>query len=263
MPDTLRYLILGLVQGVTEVLPISSDGHLVILSRWLSAPGDGLTLVVLLHLGSLAALILAFRRPLAGLVRAALGGDPAERVEGQGGRRLLGLIALATLPAVIIGPLIHSFFQEAFQSSLLAGAMLVLTGVILLTTRVFPDGKTTPDARAALVMGIAQAFALLPGLSRSALTLAAGFALGADRKRVAHFSFLMAVPAIGAANVLELTRAEGLRQIDPAGLVVGILAAFVASLLAIRAVLSLIKRGRFEWFGVYCLVVGLIVLSIS
>jgi undecaprenyl-diphosphatase len=257
MPDTLRYLILGLVQGITEVLPISSDGHLVILSRWIHAPGDGLTLVVLLHIGSLGALIWAFRRELAGIFRPEAG-------EAGGGRdwKLLGLIALATIPVIIVGPLIHGFFVDAFDSPLLAGAMLVLTGIILIATRACPEGNSKPNARAALVMGVAQAFALLPGLSRSALTLAAGFALGVDRKRVARFSFLMAVPAIAGANVFELSQAGALPAIDPVGLGIGILAAFVASLLAIRAVLFLVKRGRFEWFGVYCLVVGLMVITL-
>jgi len=260
MPDTLRYLILGLVQGITEFLPISSDGHLVILSRWVKAPGDGLTLVVLLHLGSLGALIWAFRRELKGLVR-----PWSDDEGGKGGekRHLLGLIALATIPAVIVGPVIHSLFVDAFDSPVLAGAMLMLTGIILMATRVCPDGNSKPNARSALVMGVAQAFALLPGLSRAALTLAAGFALGVDRKRVARFSFLMAMPAIAGANLFELTRAGGFPPVEPVGLVVGILAAFVASLVAIRAVLGLVQRGRFEWFGVYCLVVGLLVLSLG
>ena len=260
MPDIVRYLILGLVQGITEFLPISSDGHLVILSRWIKAPGEGLTLVVLLHLGSLGALIWAFRHELKGLVRP---GSDEEGGEGGETRSLLWLIALATIPAVIIGPVIHRFFVDAFDSPLLAGAMLMVTGIILMATRICPDGNSKPNARSAVVMGIAQAFALLPGLSRAALTLAAGFALGVNRKRVARFSFLMAVPAIAGANLFELTQGGGFPRVEPIGLAVGILAAFVASLVAIRAVFGLVQRGRFEWFGVYCLIVGWLVLSLG
>jgi undecaprenyl-diphosphatase len=113
----------------------------------------------------------------------------------------------------------------------------------------------------ALAMGFAQIFALLPGLSRSAVTLAAGFALGVDRVRVARFSFLMSVPAIVGANLYELVSLGGIRAsvgaVEPIGVLVGIVAAFLSGLVAIRTLLALVRRGRFEWFGVYCVVVGL------
>ena len=254
--ELLNYFALGLIQGVTEFLPISSDGHLVILGRWLPTPGHGLTEVVLLHLGSLGALLWAFRRDLVSVVR------PASPGEAMSGPRLLALLALATLPVVLVGPLLHSLFQAVFDSVRVAALMLILTGMVNLSTRACREGTAAPGVRSSLVMGAVQVFALLPGLSRSSLTMSSGFALGLDRRQAARFSFLMAVPAIAGANVYEMSLLRGPRAIDPVGIVIGILAAFFSGLLAIRALLGLVRRGRFEWFGVYCIAGGLAALAL-
>ena len=251
-----RFILLGLVQGVSEFLPISSDGHLVILDRWLKTPGDNLMVIVLLHLGSLAALVWAFRRDLVAILQ----GIVRPRAAGDGGRRLLVLLILATLPAVIVGPLFEHWFSSAFGSARLAAAMLVVTGVLLIATRFLPAGSAGPSPLTALGMGVAQVFALLPGISRSATTLSTGFALGLDRVAAARFSFLMAIPAIAGAVVFELRHWDRLKEIDRAGVSLGILAAFLSGLLAIRLLLHLVRRGRFEWFGVYCITLGALVL---
>jgi undecaprenyl-diphosphatase len=261
MPSILTYVTLGIVQGITEFLPISSDGHLVVLSRWIETPGDELTLIVLLHLGSLGAIIFAFRREIRSLLAQAVRGrrKPADLSQPS----LLSLIVLATLPVVIVGPVLHSLFVSAFESTMLAGAMLVLTGLILVATRALPEGNQAPNAKSALAMGFAQVFALLPGLSRSALTLTAGFALGGDRREVTRFSFLMAIPAIAGANLLEVSKVSRLQEMDMAGVAVGVITSFLASLAAIRILMRLVSRGRFEWFGAYCLVAGILVLSLG
>ena len=258
MPDAARFILLGFVQGVSEFLPISSDGHLVILDRWLKTPGDNLTVIVLLHLGSLAALVLAFRRELFAILAAVV--RPRSTGGGVEGRRLLLLLVLATLPAVIAGPLMEAWFSSAFGSARLAAAMLIVTGVLLLVTRFLPVGNARPSPRSALGMGIAQVFALLPGISRSATTLSTGFALGLDRVAAARFSFLMAIPAITGAAVFELRHWDRLAGIDLGGVTLGILTAFLSGLLAIRLLLHLVRRGRFEWFGVYCIALGALVL---
>jgi undecaprenyl-diphosphatase len=250
------FFLLGLVQGVSEFLPISSDGHLVILDRWLETPGDNLMVIVLLHLGSLAALLLAFRADLLAILRSIL----RPRAAGEGGRRLLLLLILATIPAVIVGPLFERWFSSAFGSPRLAAAMLIVTGMLLIATRFLPVGSARPGPLAALTMGVAQVFALLPGISRSATTLSAGFALGLDRVAAARFSFLMAIPAIAGAAVFELRHWERLAGIDRAGVAIGIVTAFLSGLVAIRLLLHLVRRGRFEWFGVYCIALGALVL---
>ncbi len=255
------YLILGLVQGITEFLPISSDGHLVVLSHWLKTPGDELSLVVLLHLGSLAAILWTFRREIVALFIQVV--ERMRGVDEAQGPTVMTLLILATLPVVVIGLLLHSLFTRAFESTGLAGEMLILTGLILLATRLFPEGRAAPNARSALAMGFAQVFALLPGLSRSALTLSTGFALGGDRRQVARFSFLMAIPAILGANVFEIAHARGFGSVDVGGVTIGIVTAFVASMAAIRLLLGLVRRGRFEWFGAYCVALGVFVLSLG
>lgn len=257
MGHYLDYVILGLVQGVTEFLPISSDGHLVIVNRWVQIPGDALALIVFLHLGSLGAVVWAFRRDLLAILR------PARSPEEMAGPRLLGLIVLATLPAVVFGTLLHPLFADAFDSVRLTGAMLIVTGIVLLSTRACRSGDRSPGVSSALAMGLAQVTAMLPGISRSAVTLATGFALGVERLRAARFSFLMAVPAIAGANLYEMLKLGGDPAVDPAGVGIGIVAAFLSGLVAIRMLLALVGRGRFEWFGVYCVIVGCILLILE
>ena len=254
MSPLLSYVLLGFVQGVTEFLPISSDGHLVLIGRWIPTPGDDLAVVVLLHIGSLAALLWAFRRELVGFVR------PPREPGAMGGPGLFALIAVSTLPVAVFGPTFYSAFNSAFQSPDFAAWMLILTGVVLVTTRTFGVGTGSVNLLSAVAMGVAQVFALLPGLSRSALTMATGFALGVERVSVARFSFLMAVPAILGANIYELTKLGGIAGVDPLGIAAGIVAAFLSGLIAIRALLFLVRRGRFEWFGVYCMAMGVLFL---
>ncbi len=253
-------ILLGLVQGVTEFLPVSSDGHLVILGRWLATRGDPLTVVVLLHLGSLGALLWSFRRELWSILRP---GAASARPEPLAGSRLLFLLVLATLPAVIVGPLAERLFTIAFQSVTLAAAMLIVTGLVLLATRFIPAGTGQPGPGSALAMGTAQVLALLPGVSRSATTLATGFAAGLERRVAARFAFLMAIPAIAGAAVFELRHLERLGGLNRLGITIGILAAFGSGLLAIRMLMHLVGRGRFEWFGIYCIAFGLATLVLT
>ena len=255
--ELVNYALLGLVQGVTEFLPISSDGHLVILGRWLPVRGDQLMVVVLLHLGSLGALLWSFRKELLGCFR------PATPAEPLSGPRLILLLALATLPAVIVGPLLEHQFAEAFQSVRLTAFMLMVTGLLLIATRWIPLGNGRPNVAAALAMGSAQVLALLPGISRSATTLTTGFTVGLERVTAARFAFLMAIPAIAGAAVFELRHLERLRDVNHLGVAIGILVAFLSGLAAIRLLLKLVRRGRFEWFGVYCIGVGLLVLLLG
>ncbi len=252
----LNYIILGLVQGVTEFLPISSDGHLVLLGHWIQTPGDGIAVVIFLHAGSLAALLWAFRRDLLGIFRSP---EPGQ----VGGPRLLGLLILATVPVVIVGPTLYSAFSAAFESSTLAAWMLIINGLILISTRASRVGNATVNVATALAMGCVQIFALLPGISRSALTMSTGFALGRDRVQVARFSFLMAVPAIAGANIYEIMKLDSMSGIEPLGLAIGIFTAFISGLIAIKALLLLVRRGRFEWFGVYCVLLGILFIILG
>jgi undecaprenyl-diphosphatase len=252
--ELLNYVLLGLVQGITEFLPISSDGHLVIVGKWLATHGNELTVVVLLHLGSLAALLWSFRRELWGAFRPATPDDPLS------GPRLILLLVIGTLPAVILGPPLEHMFSEAFQSVTLAAVGLIVTGLILLSTRWMPLGNQAPSPKSALAMGVAQVVAMLPGISRSATTLAVAFAMGVERVLAARFTFLMAIPAIAGAAVFELRHVSQLSELNLLGVAAGIFTAFVSGLFAIKVLLKLVRRGRFEWFGVYCMAVGLLVL---
>jgi undecaprenyl-diphosphatase len=251
--------VLGVVQGLTELLPISSSGHLVLVGHGLGIRSQGVMVEVVLHLGTLLAVVWAFRATLLEMIRGIAGRDAA-------GRRLVGRLALATLPVVVLGPLLEGPVHAAFESPRFAATMLLATGLILLATRLARvSGRTLrwPDA---LAMGFAQVLALLPGISRSGVTIAAGFGRGLDRVEAARFSFLMSIPAVLGAAVFEAMELGGSwpRDVDVVGLALGFVAAFVAGLVAIHVLFKLIDRRRFVWFGIYCLcagVVGLLILG--
>ncbi|MGD8394747.1 MAG: undecaprenyl-diphosphate phosphatase [Candidatus Eiseniibacteriota bacterium] len=255
MPSIIDHVLLGIVQGLTELLPISSSGHLVLCKHLLGVDSPGLLLEIVLHLGTLVAVCWAFRQDLARVVSGLLGRD-------ADGRRLGGCLVLATLPVVVLGVPLKSTVENAFQSPAMAAAMLLVTGVMLLSTRAVRDARQPLGWRRALVMGLAQVVALLPGISRSGTTITAGIWSRLERRQAARFSFLMSIPAVLGAALVEVVDLEpsSLAASDAAGLSAGFLASVVASFAAIHLLFKLIDRNRFEWFGIYCLVVGALTL---
>jgi undecaprenyl-diphosphatase len=244
-------LLLALVQGVTEFLPVSSDGHLVLAQSWLALPGPHLAIDVALHLGTLLAVLVVFRRELLGVVRSALAGD----------RRELVLLLVGSIPAAIVGIAFESFFERLFQFPRAAALGLLVTAAFLLVgerARVLRGTTLAPrelDWRDALWIGSMQAVAILPGVSRSGTTISTALARGIRPAEAARFSFLLSVPAVAGAVVLQV---PGLVQSGgfSAALALAVLATFAIGVLALRALLALLGRGAFLWYAVYCLVVG-------
>ncbi|MFW6206187.1 MAG: undecaprenyl-diphosphate phosphatase, partial [Gemmatimonadota bacterium] len=184
-------IVLGLVQGLTEFLPVSSSGHLVMAQTFLGVPAPGVFLEVVLHVATLLSVVVVYRRKLTTL---AVGGlvrrDPAEL-------RYIWMLVLATLPVVVIGLLFRDGIEAAFDTPYVTGFMLLVTGAILAsTTWSRTGGVREPRAGHAVGMGLAQCLALFPGISRSGSTIAAGLWLDLDGERAAEFSFLMSIPAI-------------------------------------------------------------------
>ncbi|MDE2971427.1 MAG: undecaprenyl-diphosphate phosphatase [Acidobacteriota bacterium] len=280
-------LLLGIVQGLTEFLPVSSSGHLVLGRALLpdeALRSPGVLFEIVVHLGTLAAALIYLRREVIGLLRslAGTGGTtPGGRDAVRSGRRLVGLLLIASIPAAIVGVTFQDQIHHAFGGIGFAAGGLVLTGAVLL---VFgrPPAKTGGDAtrtRAipllprgladALWIGIAQAAAIFPGVSRSGLTIVAGRQRGVSPADAARFSFLLSAPAIAGATLLEGASALGSGALAEAGavvaleLTVGFLTAFIAGTFALRWVFDWLARERFHQFGWYCLSVGGIGIGLS
>ncbi len=242
----IRYALLGLVQGLTEFLPVSSSGHLAALRLWWGLASPGLVVEAAAHLGTLLALLFYFRADLLRLVR------------GGGERSEVGLLAVATVPLVPAGLLGREAVEAAFASPRWVGLGLwgtawALLGAQLLARRARAAYVRWPQA---LGVGLAQALALFPGLSRSGLTVAAGVALGVQAAPAARFSFLLGVPAVAGASLWALLQASGQGDVPWAALGVVFSVAAVTGLLAIHLFLSFVRRGWLWPFALYCLLLG-------
>lgn len=253
----LEALLLGVVQGVTEFLPISSSGHLVITEALLGVTEGGLLVEVTLHAGTLCAVLIYFRSRIYWLLSRGMGsGDDGERA-----RRYLLWLLIGTLPAALVGLLFEEGVARVFESPRVALIGLLVTGVILFTSRWAPERGRRADGMPGLWMGLAQALAILPGVSRSGSTIAAGMWSGVDKSEAAEFSFLLSVPAIGGATLLHAidllegssAGAEGLAL----GLVTGFVVALISGYAAIAGLLEVLKRRGLVPFAWYCWAVGL------
>jgi undecaprenyl-diphosphatase len=254
--ELIKALFLGIVQGLTEFLPVSSSGHLVIASELLNFKGQGVVFDVCLHLGTLVSVLLVFRLELIEMVKA-----PFRFFSGNRTAEVRNFLAwdiyviLATIPAVVVGLFFKDDIEQLFSSILVAYCMLIVTGIIMIVARFLPQGQEPLTWRRSLLVGCAQALAILPGLSRSGSTIFTGMALGIPRETVARFSFIMSIPAILGAAVLQ---GGGLLQDPPAtdvwiNLVTGMFMAAVSGYFAIKLLLDIIKKNRLQLFGYYCL----------
>jgi undecaprenyl-diphosphatase len=257
-------ILLGVLQGLTEFLPVSSSGHLALAEYLLGARTPGVTFEVLAHLATALAVILFFRRRIAAILVALarwafLRGPAAPRPsEAQAADARLGLnLALGTVPAAVVGYLFESRIEQAFDDPRLVSVLLIVTGCILWTTRFARrEGRPVENWKDAVVVGVAQAVAVLPGISRSGSTIAAGLLAGIERKRAAEFAFLLSVPIILGASAVSLSDAlSGTAALGAAELA-GAAAAFVCALPSIAVLMKVVSAGRLHRFSYYCWAVG-------
>lgn len=302
MPHWLQSLILGIVQGVTEFVPVSSSGHLVLLPYLAGWDEPGLAFDVALHMGTAAAVIVYFRKELLGMAKAVVrpGGDAESALY----RRLLVLLAIATVPAALVGVTLKSFFEQTFESPLVVSSFLLVTAIALTAgerfrarrialAKVRADAAPKPQqvwtgdwmgdvsdevavdplagvdigrdaadiaasdlrglgVRHALIVGVSQAFALFPGLSRSGTTITAGLFSGLTRAAATRFSFLLSLPALLGAAVVSLPDLGEQTSVYSGGdLAVGIVAAFVAGYATVAWLIRLVARERLTVFVRY------------
>lgn len=268
----LQALLLGVIQGLTEFLPLSSSGHLVLGKKVLGVASEmPVTFEVVVHAGTLIATLLVFWRPvweiLAFLGRAVTGstnpsaGGRLSRWWTDPSGRLLALIVVGTIPAALVGFPLEDWIESLFGNVLLVGVALCATGSLLFVTRwshCRGQGIEKVSLGKGLLVGIAQAVAIIPGISRSGATIATALLGGVDRETAVRFSFLLSMPAIVGAIVLKTS------DIAEAGVEVGwlpLFAGFAASLgvgyAALRVLLAFVRQGRLHWFAYYCWPVGL------
>ncbi|MDQ3398053.1 MAG: undecaprenyl-diphosphate phosphatase [Deinococcota bacterium] len=263
-------LILGIVQGVTEFLPISSSGHLVIVQNWMGIGEGAFTFDAVIHFGSLLAVMVALRQELWLMLKGLFGG---QRQEAKAGRRLIALVFFGTVPLVVVGLTLRDAVDRTFTSVYVSAFMLYLTGALLWFAERYPrpeqraaSGTLPVSLKHSLWMGMSQAMAVLPGLSRSGVTIATGMLAGLSRESAARFSFLLSIPAILGASLLELRtvlRAELSPVIGNEALLAGTLAAGISSYLAIAILLRFLKQGSLIGFAYYTWVLATVVLAIS
>lgn len=251
--EYVQAIILGVVQGIAEFLPISSSGHLVIADALLreyngtTSPKESVTMEIALHFGTLMSIILVYRQDLIRLLT---------------DRRLIAMIIIATIPVGLAGVLLKSRLELMFAKPIVAGCALMVTAAVLLAGRQLqrsgkPLSELTPGS--ATLIGIFQAVAIVPGISRSGSTIAAGMITGLDRENAARFSFLIAIPAIAGATVLQLkdlVTGEAQFTGDPAALLIGTVISFVVGILALRWLIKIVMADRLHYFAYYCIIAG-------
>lgn len=271
----LETIILAVVQGIAEFLPISSSGHLVILGALMNQisgtqPSATPTLEIILHAGTLGSILVVFWRRILDLL--------------SSDRRVIPLLIVGTIPAAVIGITIKKMFPEVLKNPTLAGAMLIVTGLMLIILGKLPkheetDDDASPDAASngdyrtlpllgAFIVGCFQAFAILPGISRSGSTILGGRLLKLKTDEAVTFSFLLAIPAIGGAAVLELKDVIeqyqlGTLAFDPLELVIGAFVSFVVGIVALKWLIGWSRQERLHWFAAWCIPAGILVLALK
>ncbi len=250
-------VILGLVQGLTEFLPVSSSGHLVLVEHLLGVKMPGVFFEVSLHVATLGSVLVVYGRRLGAILVGAVRRDPPSL-------RYLWMLVLGTVPAGILGVALHHRIEEAFSSLAFVGGAFVVTGFILWSTRRRAGQQSEPRAPDALAIGLAQAVAILPGISRSGSTVSAALWRNLAPAAAAEFSFLLAVPVIAGAALLEGRHATAsLAAIGVVPFVTAFVVAFASGIWAMRFLVALLQRGRFYAFAPYCWAVGALTLALA
>ena len=268
-------IVVGIVQGLAEFLPISSSGHIVLtqfllgMRPFIEGEAGDIVFEVILHLGTLMSVLVYFRKRLWNMTKSLWTKDLEED------RRWIWLLGLATLPAVVlvVTPIKFSanaetgerekvtlgdVFESAYDNPVVVSSLLLVTGALLLAPRFIKTKNRKLGWGGAVAMGIGQAIAILPGISRSGSSITAGLISGVDPKKAAEFSFLMSIPAIAGAVVFKLDEfKEKFTSETMVPYLAGAVSSFVVGILAVALVMTAIKRGKFQYFAYYCFAAGI------
>ena len=261
--DAFQALLLGIVQGITEWLPISSSGHLAIAQELLGMDAsENLVFDLAVHMGTLLAVCVFFRRELGRVILAVLRpGDKGE--EAKGLRTLGGLILLGTIPVAVVGVVLSDRAEDMFSLPLVGAALIVNAAILLVAERMAkPTKRKTVHMRDAVVAGVLQAVSIIPGISRSGSTISGSMLSGLEKEAAATFAFLLSVPALLGAFTYGVTTLDGY-DVDVVSLVLGAGAAFATGFVAIGYLLKAVRAKKLWMFSVYCAIVGAAVLALT
>jgi len=255
----LEAIILGLVQGLTEFLPVSSSGHLELGKAILDVKNaDNLTFSVIVHGATVLSILVVFRKDILALIRGLFA------FKWNDETKFVSLLLVSAIPTAIVGLLFEEQIEALFSGKiLLVGCMLLITALLLFTTRYAPKQKKEIGFFEAIIVGIAQTIAILPGISRSGATISTSLLLGIDREKATRFSFLMVlIPIIGATFLKTLDLFENPTALQSEGMpmLAGFIAAFVSGLLACSWMLRLVKKGKIYYFAIYVALAGIVAI---
>ena len=257
--EIISYLILGLVQGLTEFLPVSSSGHITLCSELLGIQSDDITFKILVHFATALSTIIVFRKDIVDLTSGFFSSS------SDTSRKYIGFLALSCIPAAAVGFTLKDQIESLDRPSFIGYMLLVTALILVISQKLNSDSEKGVNAKSAILIGISQAFAILPGISRSGSTISTALLLGISRSEAARFSFLMALPVILGATFLECNDMieQGVTASGPVlGYLVGVISAFISGLLACKLMIKLVKGTNLLWFAVYCAVVGVISITI-
>ena len=249
-----KIIILGILQGITEFLPISSSGHLVIFGHIFNITNDNIVTEVVLHFGTLISILIYFRKDIGKLLIGIANKEPEESLYGFN-------IFIATLPIVFISLFIKDSLGDIFSIDTLLYTYLI-NAVILFSTKYFRVNGTVISTQVAFVIGCAQMFALLPGVSRAGVTICTGLILGCARQDIAKFSFFMAIPALIGAIFFELENILRVIQFDVMALVLGFTVSMITGLIFLKLLFKILESNRLWIFSFYCIFIWAIITFI-
>jgi len=263
--EYIEAILLGILQGISEFLPISSSGHLVLAEALFGLESEGITFEVVVHFGTLFSILVFYRTILLSLIKGVWSQlsrwihDPVSRKETNQETRLTGYILISMIPAMLVGLLLKDQIELLFENPVVVSVLLIVTGTFLFSTRYFKAGDEAMNSKRALAMGMAQAFAVLPGISRAGSTITVGLLFKTNREEAATFSFLMVLPVIAGAMLLEIVE---LLQTDLTAsslqiLAVGFISAFISGYLSLGTLIQLLKKQKFYLFSLYCWGIGI------
>lgn len=246
-------IILGIVQGITEWLPVSSSGHLVLVQN-LFGISQPVIFNVLLHIGSLIVVVSVFFKEIIELFKGIFSGKKESM-------QYLLYLVIASVPIGLVGYFLNDLIKSVFNNNLTVGIGLIFTAIILFLSK-YPKKKEQQfTVRSSLITGVGQAFAILPGVSRSGTTISAGLMQGVKRDKVATFAFLLFIPAIIGAALFEAKSIATIPNLLP--LIIGLIVTIIVGFFSLKLLLHIIKKNKFQYFSIYCFFVGLIILLFS
>ena len=244
-------IILGIIQGLTEFLPISSSGHLVLSQVILGIQIPGNDFEVLLHIGTLCSILVVFNNDIKNILFT---------LSSKETQRFILMIFVGTIPAVIIGLGFKDEIEKLFDNIIVVGFALLFTGITLISSFYFKNENKKNTIIKACLIGIAQAIAIIPGISRSGITISFALFLGLDARQAAKFSFLLAIPVISGAGILMATDLRDGFSLDMYTGISGLLTSFFVGVVALKWLLAWLEGGKFHYFGIYCFLIGILII---